>query len=243
MITITMSTLKERLEEAIKESKITKTAIWKACGLSSGAVSQWFSGATQKIEGENLLNAAKVLGVSPEWLATGRGKMKALNNSIDASMNAPSGDLFGTMGQAPVSIKIPLLNVTASMGIGSEVVADELALESIIIHKQWADQVLRPFSNTKYLAFIHAIGDSMSPTFSDGDILLVDTWDKSVTADKIYVIEAHDRLFIKRVRQRIDGAFEISSDNPAVKTVDILNGDHKLEVKGRVVWVWNGRKI
>ena len=76
MIPVTMSTLKERLEEAIREAGITKTAIWKSCGLSSGAVSQWFSGAVQRIEGENLLNAAKVLGVNPEWLATGKGKMK-----------------------------------------------------------------------------------------------------------------------------------------------------------------------
>jgi phage repressor protein C with HTH and peptisase S24 domain len=83
----------------------------------------------------------------------------------------------------------------------------------------------------------------MHPTFNDGDILMIDTGDKSVTADKIYVLQAHGRLFIKRVRQRIDGVFEISSDNPSVKTVDILNGDHEVEVKGRVLWVWNGRKL
>ena len=48
---------------------------------------------------------------------------------------------------------------------------------------------------------------------------------------------------IKRVRQRMDGKMEISSDNPTVKTVDVLNGGHSVNILGRVVWCWNGRKI
>jgi phage repressor protein C with HTH and peptisase S24 domain len=233
-----MSTLKERLEEAIAEAGVTKTAIWKACGLSSGAVSQWFSGSTQNLDGENLLNASKVLGVNPEWLATGKGRMK----HIDAQISPPSHQAMGDISSPSNIIKIPLLNITASMGYGSEN-TEEVPIAYISINADWAKIALRPLSDTSNLAFIHAVGDSMFPTFNDGDILLVDTWNKSVTADKIYVIEAHDRLFIKRVRQRLDGAFEVSSDNPSVKTVDILNGDSEVNVKGHVIWVWNGKKI
>jgi phage repressor protein C with HTH and peptisase S24 domain len=93
------------------------------------------------------------------------------------------------------------------------------------------------------IAFIHAIGDSMTPTFNDGDILLVDVGIKEVKSDAIYVLEALDRLFIKRVRQRLDGQYEISSDNPNVKTVDILNGDNQVSIRGRVVWLWNGKRL
>lgn len=209
---------------------------------SPAQVSQWRNASVDSKTGK-----PRVVGdATARYIEEKVGKQKGWMDSshgIEAKVLSPVPEVHGTMAVAPISIKIPLLNVTASMGNGSDVVVDELALETITIHQQWADRVLRPYSNTRNLAFIHAIGDSMSPTFSDGDILLVDTWDKSVTADKIYVIEAHDRLFIKRVRQRIDGAFEISSDNPAVKTVDVLNGDHQLKVKGRVVWVWNGKKI
>jgi phage repressor protein C with HTH and peptisase S24 domain len=74
-------------------------------------------------------------------------------------------------------------------------------------------------------------------------VLLVDTDMCDVKIDGIYVLKAHDRLFIKRVRQRLDGSYEISSDNPTHRTVDTLNGDHQVEVKGRVVWCWNGRKL
>ena len=64
-----------------------------------------------------------------------------------------------------------------------------------------------------------------------------------VDVDGVYVLSAHDRLFIKRVRQRLDGQFEVSSDNATVKTVDVLNGEHEIKVHGRVVWAWNGRAL
>lgn len=72
-----MNTLAERLKIALKESGKTKTDIWRACGISSGAVSFWFNGATQNLEGNNLLTTANLLGVNPEWLATGRGQMRS----------------------------------------------------------------------------------------------------------------------------------------------------------------------
>ena len=84
----------------------------------------------------------------------------------------------------------------------------------------------------------------MSPTYEDGDILLVDTGARDARSiDGVYVLEANQRIYIKRVRQRIDGQVEISSDNPTVKTVDVLNGEHNVTVLGRVVWAWNGRKL
>ena len=56
------------------------------------------------------------------------------------------------------------------------------------------------------------------------------------------MLRAHGRLFVKRVRQRLNGQFEISSDNPAHKTVEVLNGEHEVEVVGRVLWYWNGHR-
>lgn len=139
-------------------------------------------------------------------------------------------------------IEIPLLNATASMGNGNSQSDTEIVVDLLAISKTWASKSLKPFSDLNNLAFIHAVGDSMNPTFNDGDVLMIDTGEKSISADKIYVLQAHQRLFIKRVRQRLNGEFEISSDNPSVKTIDILDGQHDVEVLGRVVWVWNGKK-
>lgn len=140
-------------------------------------------------------------------------------------------------------IHVPLLANAGSMGTGNEALHDDVIVGSIALSPTWIAKRIHPTS-VKALRFIHAYGDSMSPTFEDGDILLVDTGAISPSgADGVYVLEASHRVFIKRITERLGGGYEVTSDNPGVKTVDILNGGNQIEVRGRVVWVWNGRKL
>jgi len=224
----------QRIDEVRKELGLTKTQIWKPSGLTSGVYSQWLNG--MDLNGENLIKVAKILGVNPQWLLNGKGDKYTL---IPISrLEANEDDYLSN------TISLPILNIHGSMGKGSEMdIHQELVVEVLRVSKAWVDKALGPITSMDNLAFIHAIGDSMMPTFNDGDILLVDSGVKNVSSDSVYVLEAYNRLFIKRVRRRLDGAFEISSDNPAVKTVDILNGDSDVTIKGRVVWVWNGKRI
>lgn len=140
------------------------------------------------------------------------------------------------------AVNVPLLANAGSMGQGSDMLHDDVIVGSIALSPEWISKRLRP-TTPQALRFIHAYGDSMAPTFEDGDVLLVDTGARDPAIDGVYVLEAHRRIFIKRVRQRMDGSYEVSSDNPNVKTVDVLNGDHAVDVLGRVVWCWHGRKM
>ena len=70
------STLQDRIKLALEMSGRSKTDLWKGCGVSSGTVTAWFKGPNQTISGINLMNACKILGVNPEWLATGMGEMQ-----------------------------------------------------------------------------------------------------------------------------------------------------------------------
>ena len=226
-----MKGIGQRIEQVRLELGLSKSDIWKPIGLSSGVYSQWLNGANLK--GENLLSVAKVLNVNPDWLQTGKG-----DKQIISIGNALVGSLPNDLTH-----QIPLLNVSASMGDGAQLQDNEVVIDILKVSKSWVSKTLSNVTRITNLHFIHAIGDSMYPTFNDGDILLVDTGVKNVTSDSVYVLDAHDQLFIKRVRRRIDGTFEISSDNPSVKTVDVLNGNNEVVVKGRVVWVWNGKKV
>lgn len=140
------------------------------------------------------------------------------------------------------ALSVPVLATAASMGPGSEM-HDDVVIGRLTLRPDWVTKTLKSLSKLENLRFIHGYGDSMEPTFIDGDILLVDSGSTAVTVDGIYVLEANDRLYIKRVRQRLDGSYEISSDSPKVKTVDVLDGRQEVVVKGRVVWVWNGKKM
>ena len=165
------------------------------------------------------------------------GTTRTLPATIRAASLAPA-----PVPGAP-AISVPLLANAGSMGPGTEIQHDDVLVGHIALSEQWVARRLQP-TNINALRFIHAYGDSMSPTFEDGDILLVDTGMCDPTAiDGVYVMAANDRIYIKRVRQRMDKAIEISSDNATVKTVDVLNGDHSIDILGRVVWCWNGRKL
>lgn len=46
------------------------------------------------------------------------------------------------------------------------------------------------------------------------------------------MLVANEQLFIKRVTRRIDGQLEVTSDNPNVRTVEVLNGSHQVRICG-----------
>ncbi|MEB6670616.1 S24 family peptidase [Acinetobacter pittii] len=72
-----MNTLAERLRyamEVLPTKKIKGVDLAKAVGVKPPSVSDWLSGKSKKMEGENLLKAAKFLKVSATWLATGVGE-------------------------------------------------------------------------------------------------------------------------------------------------------------------------
>lgn len=72
-----MNTLGERLRAALDgPPKKSQAALARACGIKAPSVHDWLSGKTKAIEGQNLLSAAKFLGVAPEWLASGKGAMR-----------------------------------------------------------------------------------------------------------------------------------------------------------------------
>ena len=190
-------------------------------------------------------------GVTARRLERGCGKPEGwmdADHSSESSTAPPTAqvvvqDLCPTPAPDAPVVHVPLLANAGSMGPGTDIEHDDVLVGSIALSPDWLDKRIRPTSFDA-LRFIHAHGDSMSPTFEDGDILLVDTGRRDPScADGVYVLSTSKRLFIKRVTERFDGSRQVSSDNKNVTLVQELNGDHEINVLGRVVWVWNGRKL
>lgn len=146
---------------------------------------------------------------------------------------------------APDAVMVPVLANCGSMGPGEALLESDVIVGDLALSPHWINQHIRP-QNPRELRFIHAYGDSMSPTFTDGDVLLVDTGigarDPSLR-EGVYVLQAGDKNYVKRVTPTFDGKLQVTSDNPSSKTVQVLNGDHQVQVLGRVVWAWNGKKL
>lgn len=225
----------DRLYQAARQLRNVsgQSAVARLLNESPQTVKNW---ETRGVSRAGAMKAEEALGVRANWLVTGEGEMASSLPSAVTQEAAPPA-------HATDQVRIPLLANCGSMGPGNEVLDADYVVGDLSLSSHWINQYIKP-GNIRELKFIHAHGESMAPTFSDGDVLLVDTGSRDPSSHEgVYVLEVHGKSYIKRVRMRMSGTLEVSSDNPTIKTVDELNGDHEVRVLGRVVWAWNGRKL
>lgn len=155
-------------------------------------------------------------GFSVDWLLSGAGQMLV-------------HDVAGLDGY----VFLPLYAAIASAGAGgsySDNIVDWLAFK-----KDWILMELR--AKSENLAVIIAEGDSMIPTISPGDMLLVDNSRRSIVGDGIYVLTMMGSCLVKRMQVLVDGSVKLISDNPAYAEQTVSNDELSgLSVAGRVVW-------
>lgn len=153
----------------------------------------------------------------------------------DVGAFSPSSESAGA--EADEFVLIPYYDVRASAGPGS-LAPDHEARSSLAFQARWARGVA--VGGLDALSVIQVEGDSMYPTLSDGDHILVDTSDRRVR-DGIYVLRTDDSLHVKRLAiNPATGALTIRSDNPAYPSWPDCRPS-SVEVIGRVVWV--GRRL
>ncbi|WP_035205968.1 S24 family peptidase [Acidovorax sp. CF316] len=227
----------QRLLTAAEKTGIKgPSALAKALNESDQTITNWGRRGVSK---SGAMNAERLLGVSSNWVISGEGA--AVIGEPSPRLPTPPPGPIPAPGEQVVHV--PLLANAGVMGDGADVLHDDVVIGYISLSREWVTRRLK-ITRHEDLRFIHGYGDSMSDTFEDGDILLVNSGARDPSqADGVYVLEAGHRVFIKRVTERFDGSFEVSSDNPKVKMVDILDGNSQIEVRGRVVWVWKGKKL
>lgn len=135
-------------------------------------------------------------------------------------------------------VTVPQLDVGASAGAGT-FAGDEQARSRIAFDRKWLRGVS---ADPKQLSMIRVEGDSMSPTLSDGDEILVDSGDASARLrDGIYVLRMDDVLMVKRLAVHPAARrVTVKSDNPAYPSWPDCPLS-KVDVVGRVVWA--GRRL
>lgn len=136
-------------------------------------------------------------------------------------------------------IKIPQYDLAASAGTGRSV-PDEGLVAHLVFSKRWLDHHVGVPINC--LSAIEASGDSMAPEIDDGDTLLVDNSETSVSTDGIYVIRLDDELLVKRLQRLVDGGLAIKSTNDHYDDYTLSQDQARgLRIVGRVRW--HGRKM
>lgn len=158
-----MKTLAERLKYAMEKlptKKIKGVDLARAVGVKPPSVSDWLSGKSKTMEGENLLKASKFLGVNANWLATGSGTATDINNK--------NNEEFSNILLRDFNLnKIPLINF-----IQASKWKEFTDTQAKLITYSFTDYL---GSKPEAIFSILVQGNNMEPEFKEGDLLIVDT--------------------------------------------------------------------
>jgi len=85
----------------------------------------------------------------------------------------------------------------------------------------------------KNIDSINVLGDSMEPTFKDGDIIFMNRTQADIRKGGVFVVSTPTGLFVKRLSLKSDGTLDLISDNVhySVESVDASS----VEIVGKVV--------
>jgi len=171
-------------------------------------------------------------GYNPEWILTGKGPRRSFDNEDRAPGTKDSCGAYHIDGDFAL---VPRYDVQASAGHGS-VVENENIIDYLAFRKDWIRKSLG--ASPSDLAIISARGDSMHPTISDGDTLLVNLKESSITRPGIYVVHLGQGLVAKRCEELPGGHITLKSDNNLYPAMGVPPEERdSLKIVGRVVWI------
>ncbi|RVT40131.1 S24 family peptidase [Sphingobium algorifonticola] len=216
---------RQALARLIADRRERYEALSKMLGRNPAYIQQYIKrGTPRKLDEADRRALARYFGVDE----------RLLGGPQDAPLHgAPS-----RRRAAPPVVIVPRLALGASAGAGS-LDDDEQASGAFAFDPVW----LRGLGvKADGLSIIRVDGESMAPTLSDGDDIMVDRADGAERLrDGIYVLRLDDVLMVKRVAlgpQR--GRFSVLSDNRHYP--DWTDIDPALvDIVGRVIWT--GRRV
>jgi phage repressor protein C with HTH and peptisase S24 domain len=197
--------------------------------------------------GEDFAGLSRMLGRNAAYIQQfiRRGTPKRLKEeerrklaryfSISETLLGGPPDAGGANGL--VSVKRHAVAVSAGPGA---IVAEELGKPCFAFDERWLKSLTSTPASS--LSIVRVEGDSMAPTLSAGDEILVDLGDAvDRLRDGIYVLRVDDAVVVKRLALHPAGRrVTIQSDNPAYPDWPDCGID-QVNCIGRVIWA--GRRI
>ncbi|WP_258194540.1 S24 family peptidase [Janthinobacterium sp. PAMC25594] len=188
-------------------SQMNQTELARACGVKPPSVHGWLTGKAKFLRGENLLLAAKALGVTQEWLATGRGEM---HQSPAASM-PNARQVIAADQDDPNFVEIPMVKLKLSAGItGFNTDPDRRDGGTLGMRRNWIER--RGYKPHKLIA-IQVSGESMEPSLYADDVIVINTDDVQPVDGQVFAINYEGQAVVKRLA-RDAGEWWLTSDSP-----------------------------
>jgi len=195
----------KRMKEAFNVATYKDLA--NELGVSLSAIDSWR--ARGAVPEKNLLKTSQMTGVSVKWLETGEDKQ---NKSIQK-------DRYDI-----VSVNF-YEDVRVSAGYGTS--NFEIKPTKIQINKNFLN-TLNIYRYEK-IDIIKVLGDSMSPTIQDGELVILERDSKPKNGETI-IIRIDEEIYIKKFKKiPFSPYFILESENKIYKPIEI-NTDEKLQM-------------
>lgn len=97
------------------------------------------------------------------------------------------------------------------------------------------------FANPQSIKMLTVRGDLMSPTLQDGDFVLADTSQRTLTTDGLFWVNFRGNLCIRRLQQTAPNAVSIISDNTRYATV--VAQKEEIQIAGKIIWIFKSERV
>lgn len=175
------------------------TEVAKLFGGSRSMLSLWKNRG--KIPFQQCIDLARDENISLDWLVMGRGQKDLASGEAAVQ---PVSDLYAEVQYVDAAMMYP---------------KDGQLPSSWTLPRVWLEQ---QGLEAAYTLIVRAAGDTMAPTISDGQLVIVDCRPKDV--DGVFLVDTGKSARFRRLQRRMDGSMRLLCDNPAYEA-DIISPD------------------
>ena len=198
------------LRQIMKERHLTQTELAKQIGVTRPSINGWLKGSVPTEE--NLDALCKFLNVERSFLQNGVSSI----NDDETTISIPA------MNRRPTA----LANETDG----------NRGVVSIRFSKEWLNS--RSQTSVDSIRIFNMTGPSMSPTFEEGDLLIVDTSINQVISNGIYILRQLGGDVVRRIYFGLDQTTAyVNTDNDSHPNFETKN-TQPLEVVGKVIFAY-----
>lgn len=236
-----MDAVRDLIRKRLKELSMDMKEASLSMKRSHAYLQQFLAGRTPKqLSEDDRARLAAILQVSESELRDPRAPRSRTVPRVNR-LDAAKADRVGAAHTIEIDgdeyASVPRFDVRVSAGAGAAVDGQPRVLRRLLFRTGF----LREMSAAPLdqIALVEVHGESMSPTLSHGDVVLLDKTQRQ-PRDRfgaIYVIQRDDELHVKRINEaQTPGRWDVVSDNQVHATWKDCD-PRSMEVIGRVFWL------
>ena len=214
------STLVSRLRQQIATQRLSVTTLAAKAKVPAYFLYDILHGKSANPSPARLAQVAEALGVTLDYLL---GKGSASRARIREAVTSPGLEEF---------LSVPAIMVTKTKR-GKSVLSEDNARDPYFFRRSWLQERLH--AKTDDLKLVYVQGDSMEPSLSHNDMVLVDTAKTQPSPPGLFVMFDGVGLIVKRLEMAGGiGVVRIASDNPQYPPYE--HALDEIQIIGRIVW-------